>query len=87
MDENPAAREKVMEMPHRLLQLPHIVAMAVDQLDAAPREAMEIEGAVRPAVQRQDACDARTAQLIEPAGVVHITDRDIACNPLQDRTP
>ena len=40
VDENPAARKKVVEMPHRLLQSPHIVAMAVDQLDAAPGEAM-----------------------------------------------
>jgi hypothetical protein len=72
-----------MELPDSLFKSADIVAMAIDELYAAPGEAMSVGGAVGPAVQRQNAFDSRALQSVEPYCIVYVADRDIACDPVQ----
>src|SRR3990172_7444258 len=66
VDQHRTPCEELVQLPNRLLQPADIVAVAVDELDAPPGEAMAVGGAVRPAVQRQDALDSRASQSGKP---------------------
>jgi hypothetical protein len=83
MHEHRAGIEQLVQMAKCLVQTVHFVAFAVDQLHAAPGDAVRIGGIVRPAGQRKNGVDAGVAQLDEAHCVVAVADGDIVRDPVQ----
>ncbi len=81
----PPRRNELVQVPHGLLQPEHVIALAIDELHAAPIDAVRIVGAVGPTRQRQDAGNSGIAQPIQVHGIVAVADGDFACDPVQSR--